>query len=64
MERNGPIVTSEECLYLARAHFQLDTEHGKIDESEGYGEIDWADPVSGANYLSMPNRLERIEKSL
>jgi len=32
--------------------------------SMGYGEIDWTDPVSAANYLSMPNRLERIEKSM
>ena len=45
-------------------NFQLDTECGKIDESEGYGEIDWTDPVSAANFLSMPNRLERIERSL
>jgi len=45
-------------------NFQLDTECGKIDRSLGYGEIDWTDPVSAANYLSMPNRLERIEKSL
>jgi len=45
-------------------NFQLDTECGKIDESMGYGEIDWTDPVSAANYLSMPNRLERIEKSM
>jgi len=45
-------------------NFQLDAEYGKIDESMGYGEIDWTDPVSAANYLSMPNRLERIEKSM
>jgi len=45
-------------------NFQLSTKYGKIDESEGYGEIDWTDPVSATNYLSMPNRLERIEKSL
>ena len=45
-------------------HFQLDTEYGKIDRSLGYGEIDWADPVSAQNYLCMPNRLERIERSM
>jgi len=45
-------------------NFQLDTKYGKIDRSLGYGEIDWTDPVSAANYLSMPNRLERIEKSM
>ena len=45
-------------------NFQLDTESGKIDESEGYGEIDWTDPISAANFLRMPNRLERIERSL
>lgn len=45
-------------------NFQLDTEIGKIDESEGYGEIDWTDPVAAANFLRMPNRLERIENSL
>lgn len=45
-------------------NFQLDTEYGKIDESEGYCEIDWYDPISAANFLRMPNRLERIEKSL
>ena len=45
-------------------NFQLDTESGKIDQSEGYGEIDWTDPVSAANFLRMPNRLERIENSL
>jgi DNA-binding MarR family transcriptional regulator len=43
---------------------QLDSENGKIDKSCGYGEIDWTDPVSAYNYLSMPDRLERIEKSM
>jgi hypothetical protein len=45
-------------------HLQLDTEGGKIDRSIGYGEIDWTDPISAQNYLSMPNRLERIERSM
>ena len=45
-------------------NFQLDTECGKIDKSMGFGEIDWTDPVSAANYLKMPDRLERIEKSM
>ena len=45
-------------------NFQLDTEFGKIDQSKGYGEIDWTDPVSAANFLRMPNRLKRIENSL
>jgi hypothetical protein len=45
-------------------HLQLDTECGKIDRSLGYGEIDWTDPVSAQNYLCMPNRLERIERSM
>jgi DNA-binding MarR family transcriptional regulator len=44
--------------------FQLDSKNGKIDKSCGYGEIDWTDPVSAYNYLSMPDRLERIEKSM
>jgi hypothetical protein len=44
--------------------FQLDSEKGKIDKSCGYGEIDWTDPVSAYNYLSMPDRLERIERSM
>ncbi|MFC1486938.1 hypothetical protein ACFLRN_04530 [Thermoproteota archaeon] len=45
-------------------NFQLDTESGKIDRSNGYAEIDITDPVSAANFLRMPNRLERIENSL
>jgi hypothetical protein len=45
-------------------HFQLDSECGMIDRSLGYGEIDWTDPVSAQNYLCMPNRLERIERSM
>ena len=45
-------------------NLQLDTKHGKIDRSMGYGEIDLTDPGSAANYLEMPNRLERIEKGM
>ncbi|HDQ05247.1 MAG TPA: hypothetical protein ENN36_00800, partial [Candidatus Bathyarchaeota archaeon] len=45
-------------------NFQLDTDSGKIDRSKGSGEIDWTDPVAAANFLRMPNRLERIENSL
>jgi hypothetical protein len=44
--------------------FQLRTKYGNIDISEEFGEIDFTDPLSATNYLSMPNRLERIEKSL
>jgi DNA-binding MarR family transcriptional regulator len=50
------------CKWAER--FQLDTGKGKIDKSRGYGEIDWTNPVSAYNYLSMPDRLQRIEKSM
>src|SRR3990170_4054490 len=45
-------------------NFSLHTKYAKIDESMGYGEIDWTDPVSVQNYLLMPSRVARIEKSI
>ena len=51
--------------------YQLSDDVGKIDESEGYGEIDWTDPEAAKEYLLMPlrikellNRLTKLESGL
>jgi DNA-binding MarR family transcriptional regulator len=41
-------------------NFQLSDDVAKIDESEGYGEIDWHDPEAAKSYLLMPISVERI----
>ena len=49
---------------LFSSQFELTTEEFKIDESEGYGEIDWLDPDAAKEYLLMPLRVQRIENQL
>jgi len=44
--------------------FQLSDDVAKIDESEGYGEIDWHDPGLAKDYLLMPSRLRSLESEL
>jgi DNA-binding MarR family transcriptional regulator len=41
-------------------NFQLSDDVAKIDESEGYGEIDWLDPEAAKSYLLMPMNVERL----
>lgn len=43
--------------------FQLSTDLAKIDESEGYGEIDWLSPYAADDYLRMPERIRRLEEN-
>ena len=43
--------------------FQLSTDLAKIDESEGYGEIDWLSPYAADDYLRMPARIRRLEEN-
>ena len=43
--------------------FQLSTDLAKIDESEGYGEIDWLSPYAADDYLRMPGRIRRLEEN-
>lgn len=43
-------------------NFQFSTDIAKIDESKGFGEIDWLDPYSVDKYLRMPDKIDRIEE--
>ena len=43
--------------------FQLSTDLAKIDESEGFGEIDWHSPYAADEYLRMPERIRRLEEN-
>lgn len=43
--------------------FQLSTDLAKIDESEGFGEIDWLSPHAADDYLRMPARIRRLEEN-
>lgn len=43
--------------------FQLSTDLAKIDESEGYGEIDWLSPYAADDYLCMPERIRRLQEN-
>jgi len=43
--------------------FQLSTDVAKIDESEGFGEIDWLSPYAANDYLQMPERIRRLEEN-
>jgi hypothetical protein len=45
-------------------NFQLSDDVAKIDESEGYGEIDWHDPEAAKNYLLMPMNVERLSNEV
>lgn len=45
-------------------YFQLSTSSAKIDESKGWGEIDFLSPEAAANYLRMPASVQRMELML
>jgi hypothetical protein len=45
---------------LVSKHLELSDDVGKIDESEGYGEIDWFSPESAKDYLLMPGYVRKL----
>ena len=44
--------------------FQLSDDVAKIDESEGFSEIDWLSPEAAKDYLIMPMRVQRLEQDV
>lgn len=44
--------------------FQLSDDVAKIDESEGFGEIDWLSPEAAKDYLLMPARIDRLDREV
>jgi len=42
----------------------LDVDDAKVDESEGWGEIDWLNPEAAKDYLIMPARIRRLEQDV
>lgn len=44
--------------------FELSDDVGKIDESEGYGEVDLYSPETAKEYLLMPLRVRELEKDM
>jgi hypothetical protein len=45
-------------------HVEISSDIGKIDQSEGQGELEYFSPEKAAEYLAMPDRLRRIEENL
>lgn len=39
-------------------------ENAKIDESEGFGEIDWLSPEAAKDYLTMPSLIRKLEQDV
>jgi hypothetical protein len=49
---------------LVSKHWELSDDIGKIDESEGHGEIDWFGPETAKQYLLMPRTISQILQAL
>jgi len=49
---------------LLSKRFEVSDDVGKIDRSEGMGEIDWFSAKAAKDYLLMPSRVENLEKKL
>lgn len=45
---------------LVSKHWELTDDVGKVDRSEGYGEIDWFSPEAAKDYLLMPGYLRQL----
>ena len=50
--------------YQIAKHTQVSSDIGKIDQSEGQGEVEFFSPEHAAEYLAMPLRLRHIEERL
>ena len=51
------------AFHIAK-HTQVSSDIGKIDQSEGQGEVEFFSPEHAAEYLAMPLRLRHIEERL
>ena len=49
---------------LLSRRFEVSDDVGKIDRSEGMGEIDWFSAKAAKDYLLMPGRVEKLEKRI
>jgi len=49
---------------LLSRRFEVSDDVGKIDRSEGMGEIDWFSAKVAKDYLLMPGRVENLERKL
>lgn len=49
---------------LLSRRFEVSDDVGKIDRSEGMGEIDWFSAKAAKDYLLMPGRVENLEKQI
>jgi len=49
---------------LLSRRFEVSDDVGKIDRSEGMGEIDWFSAKAAKDYLLMPGRVEYLERKL
>jgi len=49
---------------LLSRRFEVSDDVGKIDRSEGMGEIDWFSAKAAKDYLLMPGRVENLERKL
>ncbi|NVM22728.1 MAG: winged helix-turn-helix domain-containing protein [Desulfobacterales bacterium] len=49
---------------LVSKRLEISDDVGKIDRSEGVGEIDWYTAKAAKDYLLMPGRVETVEKNL
>ena len=51
-------------IELLSKRFEISDDVGKIDRSEGMGEIDWFSVKAAKDYLLMPSRVENLERKL
>jgi len=49
---------------LLSRRFEVSDDVGKVDRSEGMGEIDWFSAKAAKDYLLMPGRVESLERKL
>jgi hypothetical protein len=49
---------------LLSKRFEISDDVGKIDRSEGLGEIDWFSAKAAKDYLLMPSRVESLEQQV
>jgi len=49
---------------LLSRRFEVSDDVGKVDRSEGIGEIDWFSAKAAKDYLLMPGRVESLERKL
>ena len=62
LERKPHFGITDPIIKELSKSIELLTEDAKVDESEGYGELEYFTPEKANAYMKMPERLENLEK--